>query len=104
MRTKEKLPELEYLIMVAIMRLPDQAFGMSIHREITERTGLPVVVGSVYITLARLVKKKFVLKKTLAPTASKFSTGKVVFRLSAAGERVAREYHAARVALEEGVF
>jgi PadR family transcriptional regulator PadR len=54
------LAEFELYVMLAVARLGDDAYGVTIRREIEERTGRPVSVGALYATLARLGKKKLV--------------------------------------------
>jgi PadR family transcriptional regulator PadR len=54
------LAEFEIYVMLAILRLGDDAYGVSIRREIEERAGRPVSIGAVYATLGRLEEKKLV--------------------------------------------
>lgn len=54
------LGELEQIVMLATLRLGDDAYGMSIRREIEERGGRSVAIGAVYATLERLEDKGFV--------------------------------------------
>jgi PadR family transcriptional regulator PadR len=54
------LAEFELYVMLAVARLGDDAYGVTIRREIEERTGRPVSVGALYATLARLGQKKLV--------------------------------------------
>ena len=61
------LGELEQIVMLAVARLDREAYGMSIRREIEERTGRGVAIGAVYSTLERLTEKGYV--KTVAPPA-----------------------------------
>lgn len=52
------LAEFELYVMLSVARLGDDAYGVTIRREIEERTGRPVSVGALYATLARLGHKK----------------------------------------------
>ena len=54
------LAEFEMYVMLATSRLGDDAYGVTIRREIEERTGRPVSVGALYATLARLGRKGLV--------------------------------------------
>ena len=54
------LGEFEQLVLLAIMRLGDEAYGVTIRRAIQERTGRDVSAGAVYTTLSRLEKRGFV--------------------------------------------
>jgi PadR family transcriptional regulator PadR len=52
--------EFEHLILLALVRLGNGAYGAAIRREIRERTGRDASVGTVYMTLGRLAKKKMI--------------------------------------------
>lgn len=54
------LGEFETLVLLALLRLGDDAYGMSVRREITARTGREVAIGAVYATLDRLEEKGLV--------------------------------------------
>jgi PadR family transcriptional regulator PadR len=51
------LAEFELYVMLAVARLGEEAYGVTIRREIEERTGRPVSVGALYATLGRLGRK-----------------------------------------------
>src|SRR5215210_6286560 len=48
------LGELERLVLLALVRLGDDAYGVAVQREITARTGRAMSFGTVYTTLGRL--------------------------------------------------
>ena len=50
----------EQLVLFALIRLGDNAYGMKIRREIASRTDRDVSIGAVYATLERLEEKGFV--------------------------------------------
>lgn len=54
------LAEFEMYVMLAVARLGDDAYGVTIRQEIEGRTGRPVSVGALYATLARLGQKRLV--------------------------------------------
>ena len=51
------LGEFELLVLMALLRLGNGAYGASIRRDIEERTVRDVAIGTVYMTLARLEEK-----------------------------------------------
>lgn len=61
------LAEFEIYVMLAVMRLGDDAYGVTIRKEIEERAGRPVSIGAVYATLGRLEEKKMVAFRTSDP-------------------------------------
>ena len=62
--------EFEHLVLLALVRLGNGAFGAAIRREIRERTGRDAAVGSVYMALARLEKKKMVVSYAGQPDSA----------------------------------
>lgn len=60
MSGREYLGEFEQVVMLALARLGDGAYGAMIHQEILETTGRDVSIPSVYVTLKRLEKKGLV--------------------------------------------
>ena len=53
------LGEFEQIVMLAIVRLADEAYGAAIRREIEARGGRAVTIGAAYSTLDRLVDKGY---------------------------------------------
>ena len=52
--------EFELYVMLALAHLGDEAYGVTIRREIEARTGRTIAIGAVYATLARLEEKGLV--------------------------------------------
>ena len=69
------------------MRLGPNAYGMTVRREIEERTGRTVSIGAVYVTLSRLEAKGYVRSSVGEPTAERGGRAKRFFRIEADGER-----------------
>ena len=55
----EYLGEFEQIVLLAVARLGDDAYGMEIRREIEQRTERLVTIGAVYATLDRLEDKGY---------------------------------------------
>lgn len=60
MGDKAFLGEFEHMVLAAILRLGDRAYGAAIVREIEQQTGRSVSGGSLYVTLDRLEDKGLV--------------------------------------------
>lgn len=56
---KNALGEFEMLVMLAVLRLSDDAYGTSIRRHIEEYSGRKASRGAIYATLERLEAKGF---------------------------------------------
>lgn len=87
----DTLGEFEQLLLLAIVRLGDEAYGVTIRREIEARTGRDVAIGALYTALNRLERKGFVGSVMSAPTAERGGRSKRHFRLKAAGAGALRQ-------------
>ena len=63
----DHLGEFEQLVMLALLRLKDDAYGMRVRQEIQGRTERSVSIGSVYATLQRLERKGYVRSSVSEP-------------------------------------
>jgi PadR family transcriptional regulator, regulatory protein PadR len=79
------LGDFEHLVLLAVMRLGNEAYGMKVRREIADRTGRDVAIGAVYATLDRLADKHLVKSVLGEATAERGGRAKRTFRLTAAG-------------------
>jgi DNA-binding PadR family transcriptional regulator len=86
----ELLGSLEQIVLLALIRLGDDAYGMTVRREIEERTGRDLSIGAVYATLERLESKGYVSSAVGEPTPERGGRAKRHFRIEAAGERALR--------------
>jgi DNA-binding PadR family transcriptional regulator len=80
-----RLGTLEELVLLALIRLKDNAYGVTIRRELTERVGKDVSIGAVYTTLERLEGKGFVSSRVGEATPQRGGRAKRFFRLEARG-------------------
>ncbi len=62
-RSKTFLGDFELTVLLAVLRLGDEAYGAAILREIEQRTGRLVPGGALYITLDRIESKGFIKSK-----------------------------------------
>jgi DNA-binding PadR family transcriptional regulator len=81
------LGEFEQLVLLALVRLGAEAYGVSIRDEIEERTGRDVALGAVYTTLLRLEDKGLVATRLGDPTPQRGGRRKKFYRPLAAGQR-----------------
>ena len=85
------LGEFEQHVMAALLRLRNNAYGVTIRREIMERTGRDVAVGAIYATLDRLEAKGYVSSRLGESTPERGGRAKRFFRIEAPGERALGE-------------
>ena len=81
------LGEFEQLVLLALLRLGNGAFGAAIHREIVTRTGRDVPAAAVYVTLDRLEAKKMVVSYVGTPTAQRGGRRRKHYLLDTSGQR-----------------
>ena len=80
----------ELMVMLALIRLGDEAYGVTISAELEKQTGREVLLGSVYATLERLGEKGLVSSSLANPTAERGGRAKRYFRITAKGLREVR--------------
>jgi DNA-binding PadR family transcriptional regulator len=97
------LGEFELLVLLALVRLGNGAYGASILREIRERTGRDVPIGSVYVTLARLARKKLVVAYVGDPSPERGGRRRKHYILNDPGQRALGRAHRAIRAMSEGI-
>ena len=103
MPLRESPNQLELLLMLALIRLGDDAYGVRIAREIEDRTGRTIPIASVYAALARLEKKGLVVSRVGEPTPERGGRAKIYFRITPKGLRAARQAHSALARLATGI-
>src|ERR1700722_16356350 len=91
MPKRNYLGEFELMVLLALMRLGEDAYGVPISREIEKCSGREVALGSVYAALERLEEKGLVTSELGEPTAERGGRAKRSFRPTPSGLRAARE-------------
>jgi PadR family transcriptional regulator PadR len=91
MARREFLGGFELLVLLALIRLGDDAYGVPISEAIEKSSGREVALGSVYITLERLQDKGLVSSELGEPTAVRGGRAKTYFRITAKGLREIRQ-------------
>jgi PadR family transcriptional regulator, regulatory protein PadR len=79
------LGEFEQIVLLAVLRLGGDAYGVPIRREIEKQCERKVTVGALYSTLDRLEAKGYVSSWFADPTAERGGRSRRYFRLEPAG-------------------
>jgi PadR family transcriptional regulator, regulatory protein PadR len=98
----EYLGEFEQIIMLAVLRLRDSAYGMEVRREIEVRTGRDASIGAVYATLDRLEKKGLVRSRESAPGGDGGRLRRL-YKITAAGEASLESTRSALARMSQGL-
>ena len=82
---KKFISRSEEYIMLAILQLQEEAYGVAIRNYLKKITGKSWAFGAIHVMLTRLEKKKL-LKSILAdPTPQRGGRSKRIFRITSAG-------------------
>jgi DNA-binding PadR family transcriptional regulator len=79
------LGEVEQLVLLAVLRLKDEAYAIPIRDLIKETTGVSLLRGSIYVTLERLERKRLVESWFSEPTGLRGGKARRMFRVRPAG-------------------
>jgi|ERR1700678_4081097 PadR family transcriptional regulator, regulatory protein PadR len=89
------LGEFEQVVLLAVLRLDDNAYGVTIRKEILECTGRRIGPGALYNCLDRLEDKEMVLSRFGDPTPQRGGRPKRLFTVTTDGfEAVSRSLRA----------
>ena len=97
------LGEFEQLVLLAILRLGDEAYTVPIIDEIEQRTGRLVQHATVYVALRRLEKKQLVSSRMSDPTAERGGRSRRYFRIEPAALPQLAAQRDALLAMWEGL-
>lgn len=85
MPRKNYLGDFEQLVMLALIRLGDNAYGMTVRQEIEANADRQVTLGAVYATLDRLEEKGLISSFLGQSEAQRRGRAKRFFRVNASG-------------------
>jgi PadR family transcriptional regulator len=91
MSERSYLGELELMLLLAVIHLGEEAYGVPISRELEKHRGKDVAVGSVYAALERLETKGLVISMLGDPTPERGGKAKRFFRITKEGLRQVHE-------------
>jgi PadR family transcriptional regulator len=97
------LGDFEQLVLLALVRLGDEAYGIAVQDEIARRARRSVSLGAVYKTLIRLEDKGLVASWVGEPTARRGGRRKKHYRILAAGTAELRRSMAALRGMARGL-
>ena len=101
--SRELLGHFELLVLLALLRVGEEAYGVPIANEISESTGKRVILASVYNTLERLEEKGFVTSTVGEPTSERGGRAKRYFSITTSGLREVRTAKKALTVLWRGI-
>jgi PadR family transcriptional regulator PadR len=103
MSGRDFLGEFEHVVLLAVLRLDEHAYGVTVRREIEACTKREVSIGAVYATLDRLEGKGYVQSRAGDPTPERGGRSKRFFRVTAQGVSAVNRTQRALRTLNEGL-
>lgn len=97
------LGEFELMVLLALIRLGENAYGVPIYQEIERRSGREAALGSVYAALERLEEKGLVTSRLGDSTAVRGGRAKRYFCVTPQGMRNVRQTQRALMNLWRGL-
>ena len=93
---KDYLGQFEEILLLAVIRLGEQAYGARVRQTVEEAMEKSVAIGAVYTTLDRLERKGYVSSWQGDATPERGGRAKRYFRVEGAGERALKDTREAR--------
>ena len=96
---KEYIGELEELVLLLIVMLKDDAYGMAIRKALKKHANRTVTIGAVHGTVNRLEKKGFIESRLGGATELRGGRRKRLFTITASGKEVLQKSRDVKVNL-----
>lgn len=82
----ELLTRLEEAILISVLKLGDDAYGVPINSEVSQIFGKTYTLGGLYFALDQLVRKEYLMKRSSDPTPKRGGRSKSFYRLTPEGK------------------
>ena len=100
---RESLGQFEQLVLLAILRIGDDAYAVSIIEEIEQRTGRNVSHAAVHVALKRMEKRALVSSRLGEPTPQRGGRAKRYYRHTATAVERLKDQRDALMSMWDGV-
>jgi PadR family transcriptional regulator PadR len=104
MGKRDHLGEFEQLVLLAILRLGTNAYGMTMRREIEKRAGRTTSIGALYSTLDRLEQKGLIKSELGEATPERGGRAKRFFSVNPSGKQALKKSLSEIRKMAEGYF
>jgi PadR family transcriptional regulator PadR len=99
----EILSRADEILLLAVLRLKNEACGVAIVREVKRRTGKNVKLGALWVSLDILTKRGLVEKKMGNPTPKRGGRSKIYYTLNSDGLNALAQLHDFNRSLWKGI-
>jgi PadR family transcriptional regulator PadR len=93
----------EEFLLLAVWRLEENAYGVTIRDQIKEATGKTWAYGALFVMLRRLEKKGYLTSYFTDPSSQRGGKSKRIFRLSAQGVKALKEVRKVQESVWAGI-
>jgi PadR family transcriptional regulator PadR len=93
----------EEFLLLAVWRLKENAYGVSIRNQIKEATGKTWAYGALFVMLRRLEKKGYLISHFADPSPQRGGKSKRIFQLSHQGVKALKEVRKAQESVWSGI-
>ncbi len=89
----------EEFLLLAVWRLRENAYGVTIRNQINEATGKTWAYGALFVMLCRLEKKGYLTSHFADPSSQRGGKSKRIFKLSSLGVKALREIRKVQISV-----
>lgn len=100
---KTRLGEFEEMVLMTVMLLRDEAYGVEIKRELEERLAQRLSVGSIQSALKRMEEKGFLTSEFGAPSQKRGGKRKRIYSATPYADKVVHELKAVRAQMYNAI-
>jgi len=99
----ELLTRLEEAILIAVLRLGGDAYGVPVNREVSRIFGRSYSMGGLYFALDQLARKEYLMKRSADPTPKRGGRSRSYYRLTPEGRAALEAVRRHQVELWRGI-
>jgi len=93
----------EEFLLLAVWRLKENAYGVTIREQIREETGKTWAYGALFVMLSRLEKKGYLTSHFADPSSERGGKSKRIFKLTPQGVNALKEVRKAQESVWSGI-
>lgn len=97
------LSRLDEVLLLTVLRLKDNAYGVSIIKDIYKRTGEEIKLGGLWVSLDVLSRKGFLTKGLADPTPQRGGKSKIYYTITREGIEALHNVRKINDALWQGI-
>jgi len=97
------LTRLEEAILIAVLKLGDDAYGVPINREVSQFIKKSYTMGGLYFALDQLIRKEYLMKRTADPKPQRGGRSRSYYRLTPEGREALEAVRTHQIKLWQAV-